>query len=84
MSLLEAALHQQPAEALVAEDGLDHDDAGQQPRELQHDHGERRDQRVPQGVLDDDRAETQALQPRGADILGVMTSAIEARVMRAM
>jgi hypothetical protein len=36
---------------------------------LQHDDRERRDQRVAQRVLDDHRAERQALQPRRADIL---------------
>ncbi len=55
MSLFAAALDQQPAEAAVVEQRLDDDDAGQQPGELQHDHGEGRDQRVPERVLQHDR-----------------------------
>ena len=50
MSLLPAACDQRPAEALVVEQRLDDDDAVQQPGELQHDHGEGRDQRVAQRV----------------------------------
>ena len=69
MSLFAAALDQQPAEAAVVEQRLDDDDAGQQPRELQHDHGEGRDQRVAERVLQHDAAEADALQPRGADVL---------------
>ena len=54
MSLFAAALDQQPAEAAIVEQRLDDDDAGQQPRELQHDDGEGRDQRVPERVAQHD------------------------------
>ena len=85
MSLFAAALDQQPAEAAVVEQRLDDDDAGQQPRELQHDDGERRDQRVAERVLD--ARSPRKLRPFSRAVriyCWVITSAIEARVMRAM
>src|SRR6056297_536883 len=47
-------LHQRPPEALVVEERLDDDDAVQEPRKLEHDDRERRDERVPERMLHDD------------------------------
>src|SRR5690554_1176574 len=60
-------LDQGPAEALVVEERLGDDDTVQEPGELQQDHGEGRDERVPQRVFHDDVAEGYALEPGGAD-----------------
>jgi hypothetical protein len=77
-------LHQRPAEALVVEQRLDDHHAVQQPGELQHDHREGRDQRVAQRVAHHDLPKDTPFSRAVRMYCWVITSAIEARVMRAI
>ena len=53
----------------VVEQGFDNHNAVQEPRDLQHDNRERRDQSVAQRVFDHDVRKAHAFQTRGADVL---------------
>ncbi len=59
-------VHQQAAEAGPVEDRLHHDRAAQQKAELQAHHGDDRDERVAQAVLEHHGALVEALGARGA------------------
>src|SRR5262249_12916925 len=67
--LVERGLEEERAEPPVGEIGLDHDDAGQEPADLEHDHGEGRDEGVAEGVLQDHLPVGQPLEHGGADVV---------------
>ena len=65
------AVDQKAAEARIAEDLLDHDDAADQIGEVERRDIERRHQRIGQRVAPDDAACRHAPQFRHADVVGV-------------
>ena len=77
-------LNQCPAKALIVKQGFYNHYPGQQPWKLKHNYGKGRDKCIPQGMFQHDIVKADTFQTRGTYILGVITSAIEARVIRAI
>src|SRR5581483_8606494 len=67
--LVESGLDDVAADARPGEDRLREDGAAEERRELEAERRHDRDERVPEAVLQDDRARREALRARGADVV---------------
>jgi hypothetical protein len=81
--IIQGSFQDQGPEPFVGKEKLNNDNPGQQPVDLQHDDRKWRDQGIAQCMLDDDLLYGNPLSTAVRMYWEVITSAMDARVMRA-